>query len=112
MLIAADVGVNLAPNGAPVVSRVIPLMNNRPFYFDPLAVFHIPNADDPSRQAATISSGRSAVQYGKPSYRSSPFCTSTSPGLSPSSGEGSVDQPFLPHCGDIIYHDLCRDTAR
>ena len=40
MLIAADVGVNVAPNGAPVVSRVIPLMNDRPFYFDPLAVFY------------------------------------------------------------------------
>ena len=39
MLIAADVRVNVAPNGAPVVSRVIPLMDDRPFYFDPLAVF-------------------------------------------------------------------------
>ena len=40
MLIAADVGVNGAHNGAPVVSRVIPLMDDRPFYFDPLAVFY------------------------------------------------------------------------
>ena len=41
MLIAADVGVNVAPNGAPVVSRVIPLMDDQPFYFDPSAVFVI-----------------------------------------------------------------------
>jgi hypothetical protein len=39
MLIAADVRVNVAPNRAPVVSRVIPLMDDRPIYFDPLAVF-------------------------------------------------------------------------
>jgi hypothetical protein len=40
MLIAADVRINEAHNGAPVVSRVIPLMDDRPFYFDLLAVFH------------------------------------------------------------------------
>lgn len=39
MLIAADVRVNVVPNGAPLVSRVIPLMDDRPFYFDLLAVF-------------------------------------------------------------------------
>ena len=39
MLIAADVRVNVAPNGAPLVSRVIPLMDDRPFYSDLLAVF-------------------------------------------------------------------------
>lgn len=40
MFIAADVGVNLAHNTAAVVSRVVPFMDDRSFYFDPLAVIH------------------------------------------------------------------------
>jgi hypothetical protein len=40
MFIAADVGVNVAHNTAAVVSRAIPFMDDRPFYFDPLGVVH------------------------------------------------------------------------
>ena len=40
MFVAADVGDNLAHNVGAVVSRAIPFVGNRPFYFDPLAVVH------------------------------------------------------------------------
>jgi hypothetical protein len=40
MFIVADAGVNLAHNAGAVVSRVVPVMDDRPFYFDPLAIVH------------------------------------------------------------------------
>ena len=40
MFVAADIGVNVAHNVGAVVSRAIPFVDNRPFYFDPLAVVH------------------------------------------------------------------------
>lgn len=40
MLLVADVGVNAAHNAGAVVSRIVPIMHDQPFYFDPLAVVH------------------------------------------------------------------------
>ena len=40
VLILADVGVNAAHNAGAVVSRIVPVMDDRPFYFDPLALVH------------------------------------------------------------------------
>ena len=40
MFLLADVGVNIAHNTGAVVSRIVPLMPDRPFYFDPLAIVH------------------------------------------------------------------------
>jgi hypothetical protein len=40
MLIVADIGVNAAHNAGAVVSRIVPVMEDRPFYFDPLALVH------------------------------------------------------------------------
>lgn len=40
MLIVADVGANAAHNVGAVVSRVVPIMHDQPFYFDPLAIVH------------------------------------------------------------------------
>jgi hypothetical protein len=40
IFVGADIGDNLAHNVGAVVSRAIPFVGNRPFYFDPLAVVH------------------------------------------------------------------------
>jgi|SRR5690348_6405147 hypothetical protein len=40
MLIVADVGANAAHNAGAVVSRIVPIMHDQPFYFDPLAIVH------------------------------------------------------------------------
>ena len=40
MLIVATVGANAAHNAGAVVSRIVPIMHDQPFYFDPLAVVH------------------------------------------------------------------------
>ena len=40
VLIVADVGANVAHNTGAVVSRIVPIMHDQPFYFDPLAVVH------------------------------------------------------------------------
>ena len=40
MFLLADVGVNVAHNAGAVVSRIAPLMRDRPFYFDPWAIVH------------------------------------------------------------------------
>jgi len=40
MLIVADVGANAAHNAGAVVSRIVPVMHDQPFYFDPLAIVH------------------------------------------------------------------------
>ena len=40
VLIVADVGANVAHNTGAVVSRIVPIMHDQPFYFDPLALVH------------------------------------------------------------------------
>ena len=40
MFILVDVGANAAHNAGAVVSRIVPIMHDQPFYFDPLAVVH------------------------------------------------------------------------
>ena len=40
ILFLADVGVNAAHNAGALASRIIPMMQHRPFYFDPLALMH------------------------------------------------------------------------
>jgi hypothetical protein len=40
MLIVATVGANAAHNAAAVVSRIVPIIHDQPFYLDPLAVVH------------------------------------------------------------------------
>jgi hypothetical protein len=40
ILILADVGANAAHNAGAVVSRIVPIMHDQPFYFDPLAIVH------------------------------------------------------------------------
>ena len=40
VLIVADVGANVAHNTGAVVSRIVPIMHDQPFFFDPLAVVH------------------------------------------------------------------------
>jgi hypothetical protein len=40
VLIVADVGANVAHNAGAVVSRIVPIMHDQPFYFDPLALVH------------------------------------------------------------------------
>jgi len=38
MFLMADVGVNVAHNVGAVVSRIVPGLPDRPFYFNPLAI--------------------------------------------------------------------------
>ena len=40
ILILADLGANAAHNAGAVVSRIVPIMHDQPFYFDPLAIVH------------------------------------------------------------------------
>jgi hypothetical protein len=40
ILIVATVGANAAHNAGAVVSRIVPIIHDQPFYFDPLAVVH------------------------------------------------------------------------
>jgi len=40
MFIVADVGANAAHNAGAAVSRIVPIMHDQPFYFDPLALVH------------------------------------------------------------------------
>ena len=40
MFIVADIGVNAAHNAGAVVSRIVPVIPDRPFHFDPWAIVH------------------------------------------------------------------------
>jgi hypothetical protein len=40
MLIVATVGASAAHNAGAIASRIVPIMHDQPFYFDPLAVVH------------------------------------------------------------------------
>jgi hypothetical protein len=40
MLIVADIGVNAAHNTGAAVSRMVPVIHDRPFHFDPWAIVH------------------------------------------------------------------------
>jgi len=40
MFIVADIGVNAAHNTGAAVSRMVPVIHDRPFHFDPFAIVH------------------------------------------------------------------------
>lgn len=76
----------------------------------PAPVGRIPNADDPSRQAATISSGQPVVQYGKPSQAIDPRRSARRP--RPACHRLPAKEVWTNLSSviavDIIYHDLCK----
>jgi hypothetical protein len=40
MFILADIGANAANNAGAAVSRIVPVIHDRPFHFDPRVIVH------------------------------------------------------------------------